>query len=136
MVNAERSYTPDALANEDYISLTTFRKNGNAVPTPVWFLQHDGKIFVKTASTTGKVKRIRNNEHVTFVACNARGIVHSDAPTFNGKAQLHEQSDFTAQIDQAMTKRYGLFKRVIDFMGRFREGEYIFIEITPTPHAV
>lgn len=135
MAIAQLDFTPTVLEEEQYISLTTFRRNGNAVPTPVWFLQRDGKIFVKTSSITGKVKRIRHNEHVTFAACDARGAVHGDV--YHGKAQLHDGSSALAQeIDAAMTKKYGLFKRVIDFMGRFREGDYIFIEVTPLPPAV
>ena len=42
-----------------YVSLETYRKSGEAVRTPVWFVEEDGKMYVWTVGTSGKVKRIR-----------------------------------------------------------------------------
>jgi len=55
-----RSMIPAAIQGQKYISLTTFRKNGAAVATPVWFGEGDGKLYIMTRSTFGKSKRIRN----------------------------------------------------------------------------
>jgi uncharacterized protein len=66
---------PSAIQGQKYISLTTFRKNGAGVPTPLWFGEENGKLYVMTISNTGKVKRIRNNPKVTIAPCTIRGKV-------------------------------------------------------------
>jgi uncharacterized protein len=69
------SPTPSAIAGQKYISLTTFRKNGVGVPTPVWFGQDHDKLYVMTRSDMGKAKRIRNNPKVKVAPCTIRGKV-------------------------------------------------------------
>ncbi|MGH2997829.1 MAG: PPOX class F420-dependent oxidoreductase, partial [Gaiellaceae bacterium] len=57
-----------------YISLTTFRKDGSAVSTPVWVVTDDGKrLLVWTGSQTWKAKRIRRDSHVLVAASTIRG---------------------------------------------------------------
>ncbi len=65
---------PAAIHGQKYISLTTFRKNGQAVATPVWFGEEDSKLFVMTRSISGKYKRIRNNPQVRVAPCTIRGV--------------------------------------------------------------
>ena len=64
---------PSAIRGQKYISLTTFRKNGVAVPTPVWFGEEAGKLYVMTRSDMGKTKRVRNNPEVRVAPCTIRG---------------------------------------------------------------
>lgn len=61
------------LVGHQYMNLTTFRKSGVAVPTPVWFAEQDGTLYVVTLGTSGKAKRIRNNGHVLVEPSDARG---------------------------------------------------------------
>ena len=69
------SVIPAAIQGQKYISLTTFRKNGAAVRTPVWFGEGDGKLYVMTRSILGKYKRIRNHPQVRVAPCTFRGRV-------------------------------------------------------------
>lgn len=69
------SQIPSAIHNQSYISLTTFRKTGVGVPTPVWFGEDDGKLYVMTRGTMGKAKRIRNNPKVQVAPCTMSGKV-------------------------------------------------------------
>lgn len=69
------SQIPSAIAGQKYISLTTFRKTGVGVPTPVWFGEDNGKLYVMTRSTMGKTKRLRNNPKVQVAPCTMRGKV-------------------------------------------------------------
>ena len=64
---------PVEIRGQRYISLATFRKNGAAVHTPVWFAEEGGKLYVMTSDTTGKYKRIRNNSQVRIAPCTIRG---------------------------------------------------------------
>ena len=69
------SQVPPAISGQKYISLTTFRKTGVGVPTPVWFGEEDGKLYVMTRHDMGKTKRIRNNATVKVAPCTIRGKV-------------------------------------------------------------
>ncbi len=51
----------DRIGRDSHVSLTTFRRNGQGVPTPVGSLVHDGTLYALTPPDTGKAKRIRNN---------------------------------------------------------------------------
>ena len=55
-----------------YVSLTSYRRDGTAVATPVWFVRQDGRLLVETGAASGKVKRIRRNPAVQVAVC-ARG---------------------------------------------------------------
>ncbi|MGP0019364.1 MAG: PPOX class F420-dependent oxidoreductase [Candidatus Sulfotelmatobacter sp.] len=69
------SQIPNSIQGQKYISLTTFRKTGAGVATPVWFGEGDGKLYVMTRSDMGKTKRIRNNPQVRVAPCTMRGKV-------------------------------------------------------------
>jgi len=64
-----------SLAGYRYLSLTTFRRTGKAVATPVWFAGDDHQIFVWTNAGSGKVKRLKNNRAVTLAGCTYNGRV-------------------------------------------------------------
>ncbi len=57
----------------EFLRLTTFRKSGAAVPTTVWFADDNGKLYITTQSTAGKIKRIRNNARVLLALCDRMG---------------------------------------------------------------
>ena len=63
------------LRGHKYMSLTTFRRGAVPVATPVWFAEQDGKLYVTTSSTSGKVKRIRRDPIVTVAPCKANGTL-------------------------------------------------------------
>jgi uncharacterized protein len=69
------SSIPASIHGQKYISLTTFRKTGAGVATPVWFGEDGGKLYVMTRSDMGKSKRIRNNPQVRVAPCTMRGTV-------------------------------------------------------------
>ncbi len=81
-----RSKVPPPISGQKYISLTTFRKNGVAVPTPVWFGEEGDKLYVMTGSHLGKAKRVRNNPQVRVAPCTIRGKV--TGPEFPATARL------------------------------------------------
>lgn len=74
-MTAMASQIPSEIQGQKYISLTTFRKSGAGVPTPVWFGEENGKIYVMTRHDMGKAKRIRNNPSVKVSPCTIRGKV-------------------------------------------------------------
>jgi uncharacterized protein len=66
---------PFELTGQKYISLASFRKNGEPVHTPVWFGEKDNKLYVMTRSDSGKYKRIRNNPKIRIAPCTMRGQI-------------------------------------------------------------
>ena len=64
-----------SFANPKYISLETYRKNGQAVRTPVWFAESDGQLYVYTLADAGKAKRLRSNPRARIAPCDMRGRV-------------------------------------------------------------
>ena len=94
---------PAAIHAQKYISLTTFRKTGAGVPTPVWFGEQGGKLYVMTRSDMGKTKRIRNNPAVKVAPCTIRGKV--TGPEFSARARILPQEEHR-QARQTLNRKY------------------------------
>ena len=101
---------------EKHISLETYRKTGEAVRTPVWFIEENGELLVRTDSSTGKVKRIRNNPRVRIAPCNARGTVKGR--WVDGEARMIE-SESSEHVFSLLRKKYGVSYRIVRFVQRF-----------------
>ncbi|MFY9560074.1 MAG: PPOX class F420-dependent oxidoreductase [Terriglobales bacterium] len=83
---------PAEISGQRYISLATFRKNGTAVNTPVWFAEENGHLYVMTSGKTGKSKRIRNNLNVKIAPCSARGKI--TGPEFRANVRFLKPEEF------------------------------------------
>jgi PPOX class probable F420-dependent enzyme len=94
---------PSALSGQKYVSLTTFRKSGKAVPTPVWFGEDSDRLFVMTRSDMGKTKRIRKNSQVKVAPCTIRGKIIG--PEFPASARILPQSEH-AHARQTINRKY------------------------------
>jgi PPOX class probable F420-dependent enzyme len=117
----------DQFKNQQYINLETYRKSGQAMPTPVWFAERDGALYVRTEAEAGKVKRIRNNPQVRVVPCGARGEVKGE--WVNATAEIVDEAT-SAEINQVLSKKYGLLKAGFDLMGKLNKSKYATIKIT------
>jgi PPOX class probable F420-dependent enzyme len=95
----------DEIVRSRYVSLTTFRKDGTPVATPVWHVPHGAELWIVTEAASGKVKRIRNNPRVLVAPCSVRGTVAPDAPSVTGTARLLD-GDGTAQARTLLARRY------------------------------
>jgi hypothetical protein len=120
----------DRLAASQYISMTTYKKDGTAVPTPVWVSRAGNKLFVLTDAQAGKVKRIRNRGHVVIAPCDARG--GSQGAPVDASARIIDDPTELAKIDALHKAKYGLQYRAMGlFTAIFRRGSgNIGIELT------
>jgi hypothetical protein len=113
---------PKEIQGQKYICLTTFRKSGVGVATPVWFAERDDKLYVKTRIESGKSKRIRNNPNVKVAPSTIRGKIIG--PEFSGKARILGQEEF-GPAKEAINRKY--------FLARLSlwnsKNEYLEIEI-------
>ncbi|WP_327279394.1 MULTISPECIES: PPOX class F420-dependent oxidoreductase [unclassified Streptomyces] len=97
--------TLDELNQGKYVSLTTFRKDGTPVATPVWAVADGGELYVWTRSDSWKVKRIRNNGRVTVSACDVRGRVAAGAVVLEGEARLLDEAGLK-RVRRLMLRKY------------------------------
>ncbi|MFB7257741.1 PPOX class F420-dependent oxidoreductase [Streptomyces nojiriensis] len=95
----------EELGRARYVSLTTFRKDGTPVATPVWAVADGGELYVWTRSDSWKVKRIRNNGRVTVTACDMRGRVAEGAQTREGEARLLDEAGLR-RVRKLMSRKY------------------------------
>jgi PPOX class probable F420-dependent enzyme len=90
-----------------YVRLTTFRRTGAAVHTPVWFAPVAGGWGVITETDAGKVKRIRAGSRVVIAPCDARGRVEDGAPEWEASARLVTGTE-AVRVRHAIRRRYRL----------------------------
>ena len=96
-----------SLADEKYISFTTFRKDGTPKPGPVWPVDAgDGRVGFITASSTWKVKRLANNPRVELQPSDMRGRVDEGTSSRAGTATVVTGDEFEAVYAKVRAK-YG-----------------------------
>ncbi len=109
----------EQLGSEKYVLLTTFRKDGRAVPTPLWVVPDGTGLALWTPPDTGKVKRIRNSGRVTLAPCDVRGNPRGEA--IEGHARIGDEADL-ARVVKALARKYGLMGRLTLLGSRLRRG--------------
>jgi uncharacterized protein len=99
--------SPDAdrLGTAKYVLLTTFRRDGTPVPTPVWVARDGAELVVWSALNTGKIKRIRNNGAVELAECNVRGTPRG--PAVPGTARILD-ADASDHVRRLIRTKYGV----------------------------
>ena len=125
---SDRAYNP---ASERYVSLATYRRNGQEVRTPVWLAELDSRYYLFSENTAGKVKRIRANGRARMAACDYRGRVASD--WLDARARIVREPELIERVYAALRKKYGLTMRITDFFskltGRYRRRAIIELEL-------
>ncbi len=117
------------LAGHRYMCLTTFRKNGKGVSTPVWFAEGKRRVYVYTAPDSGKVKRIRNNPRVEVAPCTFSGKPLGAAATAFARILPPEE---TSAARNGIVNKYGWQARIGMFLSRLRRREPpAYLEIVP-----
>lgn len=106
-----------ALTTSRYLLLTTVKRDGSEVGTPVWFAASDGSLVAMSEATAWKVKRLRRNPKATVAPCDVRGRVHGPAIAVVGEVLGEAES---AQARSALHRRYGSALDAIDVVGRIR----------------
>jgi PPOX class probable F420-dependent enzyme len=105
-----------ALDDEKYILLTTFRRDGTPVATPVWVVGLDGgRLGFWTSSGSGKAKRLAHTERVTVSPCDARGRV-KDGGVVDATARLVNGSELE-EIRQRVIAKYGVMTKFTKLLG-------------------
>ena len=106
-----------ALEDEKYILLTSYRKDGTAVGTPVWVVALDGDTYgFWTSSTSGKVKRLAHTDRVSIQSCDVRGRVKPGSTAIEATARLAEADEYRA-ISARVKAKYGFMTTLTKLVG-------------------
>ncbi len=99
-------------SDERYVLLTTFRRDGTPVPTPVWLVGLDDDRFgFWTSSGSGKAKRLAHTDHVTLQPCDARGRVRPGTEAHQATARLVRGSELD-EIRSRIIAKYGFMTKL------------------------
>ena len=109
----------DQFEKQKYLSLETFRNNGESMKTPVWFVQEGETMYVLTVANSGKVKRIRNNGCVNVTPCKMDGTPTGTWTLAN--AREITDPEVYKKVDRLLDKKYGLMKKMFS-PGSSRQG--------------
>ncbi len=104
---------------EEFLSLETYRKNGETIKSPMWFAQDNDALYLWTMADTSKVKRIRNNPHVNIAPCKRMGEVTGEWMTAH--ATIDDSPIMVAQVEAILLKKIGLFFRIFRFIDAIRD---------------
>jgi len=114
-----------------YINLATFKRDGSNVPTPVWFVALDGRLYAFSERRAGKIKRLRNSPRARVAVCNARGRLRGD--WIEANAHVVDDPATEARVYAALVRKYGWQMRAANLLstlsGRIRHRAVIRIEI-------
>lgn len=104
----------DVVGRANYVSFTSYRKDGTAVSSPVWIAPDDGKLYFFSEVSAYKVKRIRRNPSVTLQPCDVRGKLTAGAPIVEGTARVLEFSD-SPRVRKILNRKYWLLGPLSEF---------------------
>ena len=97
-----------ALGDEQYLSLTTFRKSGERVSTPMWVVRNCDALVMFTPEASGKVKRLRNSQRVELRPCNQFGRVKAGVEPVGAVAEVLTNEDSLERAKGMIRRKYGL----------------------------
>lgn len=111
--------TLDALGAGNYLLITTYRRNGTGVPTPVWVVRDGDALGIWTVADSWKVKRVRNRADVLVGPCDLRG--NPTGASVPARAEILDAAG-SAAYRRLIARKYGLLGRLTLLGSRLRRG--------------
>lgn len=116
----------EQFSDRKYLNLESYRKNGEAVRTPLWYAQQAQTLYVYTGADTWKVKRVRKNPRIRIVPCSMRGAPEGE--WIEARVRF-VQGEEEAKGRQLLDRKYGWQKRLIDWSGKLRKTRTVVMAI-------
>jgi PPOX class probable F420-dependent enzyme len=101
-----------ALGDGRFIRLTTFRRSGEPVGTPVWVVREGDELLVFTPSGSGKLKRLRHTSRVEVTPCSRRGEVQEGAVPLEAVGRIDPSEGSVERVRNLLKRKYGLEFRI------------------------
>jgi PPOX class probable F420-dependent enzyme len=125
--DAKPSGALDDLRGRKYCLVVTYRKNGESVPTPVWFGLGDDTVYFRSLANNGKTKRIRHTPEVRIAPCTSRG--RPLGSPFVGNARILTPAE-EPEAERCITENFGFGRRLYNRLVAHRV-EGVYIAVTP-----
>ncbi len=116
----------EQFVGQKYLNLETYRKSGEGVRTPLWFVEDGGALYVRTSSRSGKIKRLRREPRVRGVPCARRG--EPRGRWIEGEARLVEGEE-ARRANQLLNEKYGPSKRLVDLFAWASGDRYVAVAV-------
>lgn len=132
-MSSDQGGTFGRVADAKYVQLTTFRRNGAPVASPLWAAVDGDRLYMWTVTDSWKVKRIRHDSRVIVQGCDVRGHKLIGDPV-HGVAEILDPTE-TEKARQVIARKYGIAGWVTvkgSLLRRGRRGT-VGLAITPTP---
>lgn len=116
---ADQTIDPrSAILAAEYVALTTYRRDGRAVTTPVWAAERAGKLYILGSAEAGRIKRLRNSPQASVAPCTMSGTLNG--ATLPATARILDAAESALAWD-LIVKKYGLLTlpwRISNTLGR------------------
>lgn len=120
------------LGDQRFVSLTTFRRNGERISTPVWIARDGNALVVTTPAASGKVKRLRNNQRVELRPCSRTGRVKDGTEPVSGHAEILKDEAARERTTRIIRRKYGVDYRIvmsIERLARSKSSDRVILRI-------
>jgi PPOX class probable F420-dependent enzyme len=114
-------------SDRKYLNLVTYRRSGAAVPTPMWFVEEGGVLYVRTPAKSGKVKRLRNDPCVRVVPSDGRG--NPKGVWIDGRARIVVDGAQAERANRLVHRKYGWRKKLIELRYKLNPEERVTIAV-------
>lgn len=104
-------------ANQNYLNLESYRKSGEVIRTPLWFVQDGDVMYFYTVAHSFKVTRLKNNPRCRVAPCDIRGNLKGE--WVDASARLLDTAE-AYHADNLLNQKYGLSKRILNFFAKLR----------------
>jgi len=111
-----------ALTEQRFVSLTTFKRNGEAVSTPMWIGRDGRDLFIWTPADTWKVKRVRNNPRVRLAPSSRSGKVRDGVVPVDGTAAVITDPATVDRLQGEIRSKYGLQYYLVTLIEKIAAG--------------
>lgn len=110
----------ERLGEARYVSLSTFRRDGREVPTPVWVARAGDRLYVFTEGDAGKVKRIRATGRIRLCPCDLRGGLPAEPRFSEGRGRIvpRQEEETWRRATDALRAKYGWQMALVDLVSR------------------
>lgn len=120
----------DEFKDQPYLNLETYRRSGEALRTPVWFVRHADRLYIRTVAGSGKVKRVRREPRVRVAVCQVNGDVTGSWAEARAREILGNAA-VEALVDRLLDEKYGEIKRQMAARAAQEGRQYTILEVTP-----
>jgi PPOX class probable F420-dependent enzyme len=94
-----------------YLSVTSFKRDGTGVATPVWFVSDGKRLFALTDLHSAKVRRIRHNPSVLVAPCGPSGKLRGEPVP--ARAEVLTATADLERVQRLLVARYKVSYRLV-----------------------